>query len=160
MIWTLTIALCISLSGCTPALLAGAVIALNYVSKEEEQNRRSIAAERKRNASVSRTQATHKPSESKDQKTPERIIWESEIAYGTFQWDKARRLLKELLEREKLSKSLRCEALIILGAMEYQHGNTNQARNYFLKARKQSRTNEPSREMFPPQMLTFYKSVR
>lgn len=156
-IWILIIAVCISSNGCAPALMAGTVIAVNYIAEVEKQNKKAEAAQRTYLASRQKTLKTLDPPK---QISPESLIRESEIAYGAFQWDKAKRLLKEALEKKALSTSSQWKALILLGAMEYQDGNTNEARGYFREAHKQNSTMTPSSELFPPQMITFYKSVR
>jgi len=159
-IWALIIAICISSSGCDPALMAGALIALNYVSTIEEQKQRPEPTQRN---DIVPTVQVHQPPKAPEpvkQKTPESLIMEARMAYAAFQWDKAQRLFKDILRKRTLARSLRWEALTFLGAMEYQQGNTNEAKEYFLRARKENRTLSPSGELFPPHMIRFYKSAR
>jgi len=81
-------------------------------------------------------------------------------AYKQMQWKEASRVLSDAIGRKDLSNSELCQAYTLLGAMEYQMGRLQAARTYFVKAYQHDPEAVPSPELFPPQVIEFYDSVR
>jgi hypothetical protein len=79
--------------------------------------------------------------------------------YRILEWDRAGTLLKKSLEDGRLSTSEKFNACVLLGAMAYQLGQIDQAGTYFTKAHLLDPSATPSSELFPPQVVEFYKSV-
>ena len=145
---------CSMLSGCYPAVFAASAILINQLEKQEQNRKQHIRPARTRPRQYTPKKAPVIPPP-----TPEQQIEKARLYYHNLQWQKSTALLKDVLTKPALSQSLRWEALVLLGAMEYQNGNTSKARSYFVKAHKENGT-MPSRELFPPVMVEFYQSVR
>jgi len=79
--------------------------------------------------------------------------------YRIIEWDRAGNLLRKSLEKGLLSTSEKFNACVLLGAMAYQLGQIDQADTYFKKAHLLDPSATPSSELFPPQVVEFYKSV-
>jgi hypothetical protein len=79
--------------------------------------------------------------------------------YRILEWDRADNLLTNSLEKGLLSTSEESNACVLLGAMAYQLGQIDQANTYFTKAHLLDPSAAPSSELFPPQVVEFYKSV-
>jgi tetratricopeptide (TPR) repeat protein len=87
-------------------------------------------------------------------------VAEADQAYRQMQWKEASRVLNDAIERKGLSNPELCRAYTLLGAMEYQTGRLQAARTYFVKAYQYDPEAVPSPELFPPQVIEFYNSVR
>jgi TolA-binding protein len=81
-------------------------------------------------------------------------------AYKQMRWKEASRVLSDAIERNSLSDLELSPAYMLLGAMEYQMGRIQTARTYFAKAYQHDPEAVPSSELFPPQVIEFYSSVR
>jgi hypothetical protein len=81
-------------------------------------------------------------------------------AYLDVQWDKAGKSLIIKLRRGEVAQSDQWTAYILLGAMAYQEGRSDDALKYFTKASRQNSGKRPSTELFPPPMIEFYESIR
>jgi tetratricopeptide (TPR) repeat protein len=79
--------------------------------------------------------------------------------YRIIEWDRAGNLLRKSLEKGLLSTSEKFNACVLLGAMAYQLGQIDQADTYFTKAHVMDPSATPSSELFPPQVIEFYKYV-
>jgi len=86
-------------------------------------------------------------------------ITEALEQYRILEWDRAGNLLRKSLEKGLLSTSEKFNAYVLLGAMAYQLGQIDQAGTYFTKAHVLNPSAMPSSELFPPQVVEFYKSV-
>ena len=148
----MTLIPCSLLSGCHPAVFAASAILINQLEKQEPNRKQHVTTER-----VQPRQYTPPKPPVITPPTDEQIIEEAQRYYCNLQWQKSTDLLKQVIEKTGLSQSLRWEALVLLGAMEYQNGNTIEARDYFNKAHQESRV-LPSSELFPPAMIDFYKT--
>lgn len=102
----------------------------------------------------------HTPSQSKKPPAYTSPLTEAVQAYKEMQWDKAALLLNKAIDAERLSRSELCRAYILLGGMVYQNGSLSEAKQYFARAYRHDPAITPSLDIFPPQVLKFYKSVR
>lgn len=165
----IVIAICVISSGCAPVLLGGTILALDMletmqpqISNEPErfyQNSRPIQTSVTHGVSDSQ-QVAPKPPVNQSEQTPDSIIDKATLAYKQLQWDEAVRLLSRFIETGNSSNSIKSEAMILLGAMEYQRGDLELAKRYFREAYRQNSMMEPSKKLFPPAMIEFYKSIR
>jgi TolA-binding protein len=80
-------------------------------------------------------------------------------SYKDLSWNKSMAMFQELIN-ENAPKDIQVESMVFLGAISYQNGNTDDAKNYFKHAKKLSPKLQPSPELFPPEMIKFYKSVK
>ncbi len=80
-------------------------------------------------------------------------------AYREMRWDDSVRILNEAIATGACSDSELSTAHILLGAIEYQQGNPQEARTHFVTAYRQDRWMQLSPEVFPPQLVDFYKTV-
>ena len=94
------------------------------------------------------------------QPTGPQIITKAVRAYESLDWNEAKRLFYQALEKEDISRSLKWQSWVFLGAIAYQKGNISEAQKCFIKAARQDSGKLPSSELFPPPMIKFYKSVR
>jgi tetratricopeptide (TPR) repeat protein len=76
-----------------------------------------------------------------------------------MRWDEAARVLQEAMATGTSRASDLNEAHILLGAMAYQQGNVEAAKKHFTEAYRCDPQKEPSPQLFPPQVVEFYRSV-
>lgn len=81
------------------------------------------------------------------------------LAYRQMQWDDAARILNEAMATGTCTDSEVSKAHVLLGAIEYQQGHLQATRIHFLTAYRHDRQTRPSPELFPPQLVDFYRTV-
>ena len=166
-------------NGCSPELLlAGAIVvpvvyAHTYLApKSPEPQVRAISPRYSRHASRAYHTQSHIPATTsdirdiprrEDQPSPPTVrgsrVAEAIKAYQDLQWDKARRLLNHAVSQDWLSRRESGAAHLLLGAMDYQTGQTAEAKKNFIKAHEHDPEVVPSAEVFPPPMVDFFEAV-
>ncbi len=103
------------------------------------------------------TQMTKSPSN----KQPAGIcsVPEGTKAYRELRWADAARILTKSVSTETCTAAELNEAHILLGAMEYQQGNPQAAKLHLVAAYRHDRRRRLSSDLFPPQLVEFYKAV-
>lgn len=86
-------------------------------------------------------------------------ILEGATAYREMRWEDAVMILNRAISSGTCTGSQRSKAHILLGAMEYQQGNLQAARMHFATAHRLDAQTEPSPQLFPPQLIRFYRTV-
>ena len=168
-------------SGCTPEMFAGGALAISLLSAHLKNTNppakppeptvsrpaRTVYLSQARasyanDMSGQSNPATNPHTFSQSERPPVQIspVAEALQAYKQMQWKEASRVLSDAIERKDLSNSELCQAYTLLGAMEYQTGRLQAARTYFVKAYQHDPEAVPSPELFPPQVIEFYNSVR
>jgi hypothetical protein len=90
--------------------------------------------------------------------TPSPVV-QGAVAYREMRWDDATRILKDVIAAGTYTDSELSTAHVLLGAMEYQQGAPQTARTHFVKAYRYDRQTQLSPEVFPPQLVEFYRTV-
>jgi len=80
-------------------------------------------------------------------------------AYREMQWDNATEVLNRALGSGTCTNPQRNHAHILLGAIEYQQGNLRAAKVHFAAAYGCDPSTRPSPQLFPPQLIEFYRKV-
>ena len=86
-------------------------------------------------------------------------IMEGAQAYNEMRWDDATGVLNRALGSGTCTNPQRNQAHILLGAIEYQQGNPKAAKAHFVTAYQYDRSTSPSSQLFPPQLIEFYREV-
>lgn len=86
-------------------------------------------------------------------------IKEGAQAYREMRWDDATRTLNRALGSGACTNPEQNQAHILLGAIEYQQGNPEAAKAHFTAAYRYDRDTSPSSQLFPPQLIDFYRTV-
>ena len=169
-LWVAVSASCIIYSGCHPAAFVAGAFVLDYLDDQVQKNNRRID-QQARNSSpkivhFDRQQYSQpvpdKPGTTRrpvQQLTGSQIIAKAIRTYESLDWNEAERLFYQALEKNDISSSLKWKLWVFLGAIAYQGGNLNEAQRCFINATRQDSEKIPSSELFPPQMIKFYKSV-
>jgi hypothetical protein len=76
-----------------------------------------------------------------------------------MRWEDAERFLTEAIVDGTCTDSELSTAHALLGAIEYQQGNARAARTHFVAAYRYDRQMQLSPEVFPPQLVEFYRTV-
>lgn len=80
-------------------------------------------------------------------------------AYNEMRWDDATGVLNRALGSGTCTNPQRNQAHILLGAIEYQQGNLRAAKVHFVTAYGCDPSTRPSPQLFPPQLIEFYREV-
>jgi len=86
-------------------------------------------------------------------------IKEGAQAYREMRWDEAAGILNRALRSATCTNPEQNQTHILLGAIEYQQGNPEAAKAHFVAAYRYDRNTPPSSDLFPPQLIDFYRSV-
>lgn len=86
-------------------------------------------------------------------------ILEGAQAYRELRWEDAVRILGRAINAGNCTESELGQAHILLGAIAYQQGDAEAARRHFVQARRHDPQLQPSAQLFPPQIIGFYKDV-
>jgi tetratricopeptide (TPR) repeat protein len=86
-------------------------------------------------------------------------IKEGAQAYREMRWDDATGILNRALRSGTCTNPEQNQAHILLGAIEYQQGNPQAAKAHFVAACRYDRDTSPSSQLFPPQLIDFYRTV-
>ena len=76
-----------------------------------------------------------------------------------MRWDDATGVLSRALGSGMCTNPEQNQAHILLGAIEYQQGNPEAAMAHFVAAYRYDRNTSPSSQLFPPQLIDFYRMV-
>ncbi len=87
------------------------------------------------------------------------LVARGAIAYREMRWEDAERFLTEAIVDGTCTDSELSTAHALLGAIEYQQGNARAARTHFVAAYRYDRQMQLSPEVFPPQLVEFYRTV-
>jgi len=173
------IVMCLLSAGCSPELVLGSAIALSLLSAQEYQNNSTTNTPQPRirtiicsNNSYEQTiypssgkqpdnrSETYRTSQADEQQPAYTLTITKAIqAYKALQRSESTRLLKKAIAIDYLPNAEKYKGYTFLGAIAYQQGHTNDAKNYFKKAVELDSTAIPSEELFPPPMIEFYKSI-
>ena len=80
-------------------------------------------------------------------------------AYREMHWEEAAQILREALAAGTCPDAELGKAHLLLGAMAYQQGDVEVARRHFEEAHLQDSRMQPSPQLFPPQLIQFYRSA-
>jgi hypothetical protein len=80
-------------------------------------------------------------------------------AYHEMRWKDATGILNRALGSATCTNPEQNQAHILLGAIEYQQGNPEAAKAHFVAAYRYDRNTPPSSQLFPPQLIDFYRTV-
>jgi hypothetical protein len=127
------------------------------VSRDYIAERRTYYPEKTPQKSA--TQLLNKPLVLNQRHNVESQVVEAINAYKQLKWDDAFRILKTTINSDEISESCLYQAYFLLGAMEYQMGNIMAAQMFFVKAHQHDSSRSPSPELFPPQVIEFYKKA-
>ena len=133
--------------GCSPVPYIGGlgtVLALNELDKLQRQDDPSQTLSVKKN-----TQHT-KPAYQINQALTE---------YHKLNFEKCTAICRIIVYSRNASDTDKASALILLGAVSYQLGRKNSARNYFRQAYRHNSLLQPSGDVFPPELVKFYIHV-
>jgi tetratricopeptide (TPR) repeat protein len=151
---------CILFNGCSPEAYAAGAVLFRYwqVQAQKEREEKIHLARQQKSVLVSRQPEIVRTvvAQAEDQKT----IEEANQAYRNLEWHRSALLLKEAINRGKLSRSDLCKAYILLGAIAYQQGRVNEAESYFIKASEIDNRFTPSAELYPPSLIKFYRDIQ
>lgn len=86
-------------------------------------------------------------------------IMEGAQAYREMRWDDAAGILDRALGSGTCTNPEQNQAHILLGAIEYQQGDLQAAKVHFAAAYRCDRSTSPSPQLFPPQLIDFYRTV-
>ena len=95
-------------------------------------------------------------------KQPARVspVIEGALAYREMRWEDAVRILSRAINMGTCTTALELNgAQVLLGAIAYQQGDAEAARTHFLAAHRHDAQTEPSPQLFPPQLIDFYRTV-
>ncbi len=163
-------------AGCSPELMAGSALLISHLHNVEKQNRSSDKAQQQRRQprpqAVTRTSrpettvrepisgsATDRQAAAVDDTARcRRLLQQAGRAYDDLIWDSAQSLLRDLISQCK-DKNIRAQGLIILGAIVYQQGDTEQAARYFRQSGRIAPDIGPSQELFSPHVVRFYEQT-
>lgn len=80
-------------------------------------------------------------------------------AYRELRWEDAVRVLGRAIDTGICTESELSQAHVLLGAIAYQQGDAEAAKRHFMEAHRHDRQLEPSPQLFPPQLIDFFKTV-
>ena len=80
-------------------------------------------------------------------------------AYREMRWEETAQILREALAAGTCPDAELGKAHLLLGAMAYQQGDVEVARRHFEEAHLQDSRMQPSPQLFPPQLIQFYRSA-
>ena len=150
------------IAGCTEVLTVGAVVlgaavidAALTPQKPVPNNTPVARTYQPPMPQVARIETPTPPKEPDYQSMRDRAVY----AYQDINWDKSEAIFKEFIN-SNAPERMQVESFIFLGAISYQRGDTHSAENYFKQAKSINLMTFPSEEMFPPEMIKFYKSVK
>ena len=150
---------CVLFNGCSPEAFAVGALAFRYwevqVQKEREEKIR-LARQQESIPIARQPEIVHAYIQQPDDRS---TVQKANQAYRNLKWDESASLLKGAINRGELSRSDQCEAYILLGAIAYQQGQVNEAESYFTRALELDNKTVPSAELYPPQLIAFFKSV-
>lgn len=169
-LWVAVSASCIIYSGCHPAAFVAGAFLLDYLDDQVQKNNRLIDQQTRNSppkiVHFDRQQYSqpvpdkHRTTRSPvQQPTGSQVIAKAIRSYESLDWNEAKRLFYQALENNDISSSLKWKLWVFLGAIAYQEGNLNEAQKCFINVARQDSGKIPSSELFPPQMIEFYKSV-
>lgn len=161
-------------AGCSPELLVGGAIVGSVLYAH--MNKDSLPARRQpipheprtyyantagatRAYTASRPPAQTMQPQSEDRPITTSPIMEGAQAYRELRWEDAVRVLGRGIDTGTCTESELGQAHILLGAIAYQHGDAESARKHFLQAHKHDPQLQPSPQLFPPQLIDFYKDA-
>ncbi len=98
-------------------------------------------------------------SQAPSQAGPTSPIMEGAQAYRELRWDDAVRVLGRAINTGNCTESELGQAHILMGAIAYQQGDAEAARRHFVQAHRYDPQLHPAPELFPPQLIDFYKDV-
>jgi tetratricopeptide (TPR) repeat protein len=161
-------------AGCSPGLLVGGAIVGSvlyaHANKDRLPTRREPVLHEPRtyyaspgsanrvytasNPPVQRTEAL-----SRHQAVTTSLIVEGARAYWEMRWEDAARILGRAIDTGAYTESELGQAHLLLGAMAYQQGDAETARRHFGQAHRHDPQLQLSPELFPPQLIDFYKDT-
>ena len=162
------------LTGCSPSILVPGAIAgsvlyahLNkdHLPARRNPMRRSPRPSLSRRRATGATTVSHAPAREAASQSADRAVAPSPIvagalAYRQLRWGDAVRLLTAAVDAANYSEPELAGAHVLLGAIAYQQGDAETARNHFIQARRHDPQLELSPQLFPPQLIDFYRNVR
>ena len=80
-------------------------------------------------------------------------------AYRELDWDQATKILSDAINDSSCPKSEFGMAQFLLGAIAYQRGNSQLAKTLFQKSHGYDRKFQPSKDLFSPDVISFYRMV-
>jgi len=180
-LWIVVSASCIICSGCHPAAFVAGAFLLDYLDDQVQNNNRLIDQQARKSPpkivhfdrkqysqpvpDKPKTTSSPVPDRPKTTRSPVQQVTGSQIitkairSYDSLDWNEAERLFYQALEKNDISNFQKWKLWVFLGAIAYQQGNLSEAQSCFINAARQDSGKIPSSELFPPQMIKFYKSV-
>lgn len=156
-------------AGCSPELLVGGAIVGSvlyaHVNKDGLPARRQPIPLEPRTYYASSPNATRAytasrpPAQSNNRASTASPILEGAQAYRELRWDDAVQILGRAIDTGTCTQSELGQAHILLGAMAYQQGDAETARSHFVQAHRYDPRLQPSPDLFPPQLIQFYKEA-
>jgi len=86
-------------------------------------------------------------------------IPEGARAYRELRWEDAVQVLGRAIDTGICTEAELSQAHVLLGAIAYQQGDAEAAKRHFVEAYRHDRQLEPSPQLFPPQLIDFFKTV-
>jgi len=80
-------------------------------------------------------------------------------AYKKLNWEDAEKILKATIKIKENIPGQKATAYVLLGAMAYQLGNVEEAKQYFTKASRMYSMDMPFKTLFPPALVRFYENI-
>jgi len=161
-------------AGCSPELLVGGAIVGSvlyaHVNKDNLPSRRESVLHEPRTYYASggraaRTYTASRPprpgaeSPWQDEKATVSPIVKGARAYRELRWEEAARILAGAIDSGQCTGSELGQAHTLLGAIAYQQGDSATAKRHFAEAHRRDRQLRPSPDLFPPQLIDFYKGA-
>ncbi len=159
-------------AGCSPELLVGGAIVGSvlyaHMNKDNLPSRRWPTPYEPRTYPTSPGAGNHVYTASnpplaraqpRDRAVMASLITEGAQAYRELRWEEAVRVLRRAIDTGTCTQSELGQAHILLGAIAYQQGDAETARSHFIQAHRHDPQLQPSPDLFPPQVIQFYKEA-
>lgn len=167
----ITIAVLLFTSGCNEGLMLSGIILANAMVEDIDKKAKKTSSSQSykprqntytnRSTSLYQHQNTKKPPDEKELKKQQlnKTYQQGWDAYMELDWTRAYRLLENVIEDEYSDDDIKQNSCIILGGIEYQHGNIEKAYQYFKSAKTIDPRAVPSEDIFPPEMINYYRDI-